>query len=162
MPTYILIHSGIFPQIEAVACVISAQVDDQPSSTFVAISSGILAEFGAVVLRQRQKMKIVSAFAPQWLACHSSRAAKNYLTRSVPPQACFLPLIAVCMSTVKTISFNQMKRQEAQSRMAAVRKARRSPAAAAALQHRASLVGNGAKWRITNLNQVAHAIARWA
>jgi len=55
-----------------------------------------------------------------------------------------------------------MKRQEAQSRMAAVRKARRSPAAAAALQHRASLVGDGAKWRITNLNQVARAIARWA
>jgi len=59
------------------------------------------------------------------------------------------------------MSFNQMKRQEAQSCMAAVRKARRSPAAAAALQRRASLVGDGAKWRITNLNQVARAIARW-
>ncbi|MEI6393154.1 MAG: hypothetical protein WCT12_18875 [Verrucomicrobiota bacterium] len=54
-----------------------------------------------------------------------------------------------------------MKRQEAESRMAAVRKARRSPQAAAKLQHRASLVGDGAKWRITNLNQVARAIARW-
>lgn len=60
------------------------------------------------------------------------------------------------------MSFNQMKRQEAQSRMANLRKARRSPKAAAALQKRASLVGNGAKWRITNLNQVARAIARWA
>jgi hypothetical protein len=46
--------------------------------------------------------------------------------------------------------------------MAAVRKARRTPAAAAALQKRASLVGDGAKWRIANLNQVARAIARWA
>ena len=59
------------------------------------------------------------------------------------------------------MSFHEVKRQEAQSRMAAVRKARRSPEAAARLQHRASLVGDGAKWRITNLNQVARAIARW-
>jgi lipase chaperone LimK len=60
------------------------------------------------------------------------------------------------------MSFNQMKRQEAQSRMANLRKARRSPQAAAALQRRVSLVGEGAKWRITNLNQVARAIAKWA
>ena len=59
------------------------------------------------------------------------------------------------------MSFNQMKRQEAQSRMAAIRKARRSPAAAAAQQKRASLVGDGAKWRITNLKQVARAMAKW-
>jgi hypothetical protein len=62
---------------------------------------------------------------------------------------------------VKKISFNAVKRQEAQSRMAALRKARRSPAAAAALQKRASLVGDGAKWRITNFREVARAIARW-
>lgn len=60
------------------------------------------------------------------------------------------------------MSFNQIKRQEAQSRMAAIRRARRSPAAAAAEQKRASLVGNGAKWGITNLNEVARAIAKWA
>jgi hypothetical protein len=60
------------------------------------------------------------------------------------------------------MSFSQMKKQEAQSRMAAIRRARRSPAAAAAEQKRASLVGNGAKWRITNLNEVARAIAKWA
>jgi lipase chaperone LimK len=60
------------------------------------------------------------------------------------------------------MSFNQMKRQEAQSRMANLRKARRSPKAAAALQRRVSLVGNGAQWRITNLNEVARAIANWA
>jgi len=58
------------------------------------------------------------------------------------------------------MSFNQIKRQEAQSRMAAIRRARRSPAAAAAEQRRASLVGNGAKWRITNLNEVARAMAK--
>jgi len=46
--------------------------------------------------------------------------------------------------------------------MTAARKARRSPQLAAALQRRASLVGDGAKWRITNLNQVARAIAKWA
>jgi len=60
------------------------------------------------------------------------------------------------------MSFNQMKRQEAESRMAAIRKARRSPAAAAAQQRRASLLGACAKWRITNLKQVARAMAEWA
>jgi hypothetical protein len=45
--------------------------------------------------------------------------------------------------------------------MAAIRKARCSPQAAAEQQRRASLVGNGAKWRITNLKQVAQAIAKW-
>ena len=54
-----------------------------------------------------------------------------------------------------------MKRQEAQARMTAVLKARRSPRAAAEQQRRASLVGSGAKWRITNLKQVVHAIAQW-
>jgi hypothetical protein len=82
--------------------------------------------------------------------------------RPVPSQTCFRLQIAVCISSVKTMSFNQMKRQEAQSRMAATRKARRSPAAAAAEQRRASLVGNGAKWRITNFKQVARAMSKWA
>jgi len=59
------------------------------------------------------------------------------------------------------MSFQAMKRQEAQARMSAVRKARRSPRAAAEQQRRASLVGSGAKWRITNLKQVVHAIAQW-
>jgi hypothetical protein len=63
---------------------------------------------------------------------------------------------------VKTVNFNEVKRQEAQSRMTALRKARRSPKAAAALQQRASLVGNGAKWRITNFKQVARAMSQWA
>jgi hypothetical protein len=62
--------------------------------------------------------------------------------------------------SVKKMTFKQMKKQEAESRMAAIRRARRSPAAAAAEQRRASLVGNGAKWRITNLNEVARAMAK--
>ena len=60
------------------------------------------------------------------------------------------------------MNFNEVKRQEAQSRMANLRKARRSSKAAATLQQRASLVGNGAKWRITNFKQVARAMSKWA
>jgi len=60
---------------------------------------------------------------------------------------------------MKRLTFEQVKRQEGQSRLAAARKARRSPQAAAAQQRRASLVGDGAKWRITNFKQVARAIA---
>jgi hypothetical protein len=56
---------------------------------------------------------------------------------------------------VNKMSFSQMKMQETQSRMAAIRKARRSPAAAAAQQRRDLLVGDGAKWRITAL------VSRW-
>jgi len=58
------------------------------------------------------------------------------------------------------MTFRQMKKQEAENRMAAIRRARRSPAAAAAEQRRASLVGNGAKWRITNLNEFVRAMAK--
>ena len=67
----------------------------------------------------------------------------------------------MCWS-VKTVDFNAVKRQETNSRMAAVRKARRSPQAAEALQQRASLVGHDAKWRITNFKQVARAMSKWA
>jgi len=63
---------------------------------------------------------------------------------------------------VKRLSFREIKRQEARSRMVAARKAARSTQAAAKLQRRASLVGNGAKWRITNFKQVARAMAKWA
>ena len=66
-------------------------------------------------------------------------------------------------SPVKTVNFNEVKRQEARSRMAALRKARRSRRTAAALQERGSLVGSGRKWRITNFKQVARAMSRqWA
>jgi hypothetical protein len=63
---------------------------------------------------------------------------------------------------VKTVDFNEVKRQEAVSRITAARKARRNPQSAAALQQRTSLVGNGAKWRITNFKQVARAMSKWA
>lgn len=62
---------------------------------------------------------------------------------------------------MKKISFRELNKQEARNRMAAIRKARRSPQAAAEQQRRASLVGDGAKWRITNLKQVAKAMAKW-
>jgi hypothetical protein len=65
------------------------------------------------------------------------------------------------LAWVKRMSFEELKRQEARNRMAAIRRARRSPQAAAKEQRRASLVGNSAKWRITNLNEVARAIAKW-
>ena len=61
---------------------------------------------------------------------------------------------------MKKISFREMKKQEAENRMAAIRRARRSPQAAAREQRRASLVGDGAKWRITNFEQVARAMAK--
>jgi hypothetical protein len=63
---------------------------------------------------------------------------------------------------VKTVNFNAVKRQEARSRLAAASKARSSPKAAAALQRRVSLVGDGAKWRITNFKQAARAMSKWA
>jgi hypothetical protein len=62
---------------------------------------------------------------------------------------------------VKTVSFTAVKQQEAARRMAALRKSRRSSQAAAALQNRASLVGDGVQWRITNFKQVARAMSKW-
>jgi len=80
----------------------------------------------------------------------------------MPSRICLRLRIAVFICSVKKVSFNEMKRQEAESRMAAIRRARRRPQAAGKEQRRASLVGDGAKWRITNFKQVAHAMAKWA
>jgi hypothetical protein len=63
---------------------------------------------------------------------------------------------------VKTVDFKTVKRQEARSRMRLAREAARSPKAAAAVQKRVSLVGDGAKWKITNFKQFARATAQWA
>ncbi|MEK7674717.1 MAG: hypothetical protein AAB676_02640 [Verrucomicrobiota bacterium] len=63
---------------------------------------------------------------------------------------------------MKTVSYQEMKAAEAQNRMAAVRRARKDGRSARALQKRASLVGVGAKWRITNFGAVARAMTRWA
>jgi hypothetical protein len=64
---------------------------------------------------------------------------------------------------VKTVDFQTVKRQETRSRMRLAREAARSQEAAAAIQRRVSLVGNGAQWEITNLKEFARsAAARWA
>jgi hypothetical protein len=63
---------------------------------------------------------------------------------------------------MKALSFKEIKRQEAEQRITAIRQARRSPQAAVAAQQRASLVGGGAKWRITNFKKVARAMSQWA
>jgi hypothetical protein len=93
---------------------------------------------------------------------HNSQLFAPVSNRWVAPvQTCVQNGVTVDISPVKKISFKQIKRQEAESRMAAIRRARCSPAAAAAEQKRASLVGDGAKWRITNFKQVARALAKW-
>lgn len=66
------------------------------------------------------------------------------------------------ITTVKSLTYREVKAQEGRSRVAAVRQARRSAQAANLLQRRASLVGSGSRWRITNLRQVARAMAEWA
>jgi hypothetical protein len=63
---------------------------------------------------------------------------------------------------VKVLLHNEVKTQETRRRLAAVRLARKGARPAAVLQRRASLTGGGAKWRITNLRQVAGAMAKWA
>ena len=66
------------------------------------------------------------------------------------------------MVVVKSLSFREVKAQEASRRVAAVRQSRRSPRSARQLQQRASLTGRGANWQILNLRQVAMAKAKWA
>ena len=64
---------------------------------------------------------------------------------------------------MKTVDFKAVKRQETRSRMRLAREAARSPEAAVTIQRRVSLVGDGAKWEITNLKEFARAAAaRWA
>ncbi len=66
-------------------------------------------------------------------------------------------------TSVKTVDFHAVKRQETRSRMRLRREAARSPEAAAAIQKRVSVVGAGAKWEITNFKEFARAAsARWS
>jgi hypothetical protein len=58
------------------------------------------------------------------------------------------------------MTFSQIKKQEANQRMRAMRQARKSKRAALAVQRRASLIGE-AKWRITNLTEVAGSTTKW-
>lgn len=62
---------------------------------------------------------------------------------------------------MKINSFADLKREEARQRMAALRRARRSPAAARKEQRAASLF-NGSVGRITNLREVLQAMAKYA
>ena len=59
------------------------------------------------------------------------------------------------------MTFEDIKRAEARERMAALRRARRSPAAARKEQRAASLF-DGSVGRITNLRQVLQAMAKYA
>ena len=57
--------------------------------------------------------------------------------------------------------FNAIKRREAQSRIAALKRSEQSAVAAEIQQQRASLVGGSSKWGITNLTAAAKAMASW-
>jgi len=61
---------------------------------------------------------------------------------------------------VKARRYNAIKQNEAGRRMAVVRS--KGTRQAAREQRRVSLLGDGAKWRITNWHQVAAAMAKWA
>ena len=63
---------------------------------------------------------------------------------------------------MKVPRYREVKAQEAKRRRTIVLQARKGLRSAAGLQRRASLVGSGNKWRITNLRQVAGAMAKWA
>jgi len=61
---------------------------------------------------------------------------------------------------VKAPSFSQIKSQEAKHRRKIMKQ--RGSRSAMATQRRVSLVGDAAKWRITNWQQIAKAMAKWA
>ena len=64
-------------------------------------------------------------------------------------------------SSMSGVSAKQIKRLEGDARMAALEIAGRSPAEARAQQTRVSLVGDGRKWRITNLQKAVRVMASW-
>ena len=59
-------------------------------------------------------------------------------------------------------TFASIKKQEAKRRMAALKALRDGTRSAEELQREASLVGDGAKWEITNFPQVLAAMATWS
>jgi hypothetical protein len=61
---------------------------------------------------------------------------------------------------VKHQRYNAVKEYEAKRRRAVIRQ--RGSRSAMSRQREVSLVGNGANWQITNLHQVAMAMAKWA
>jgi hypothetical protein len=61
---------------------------------------------------------------------------------------------------VSTLLYRKIKKQEAKHRRIVMKQ--RGSRSALARQREVSLVGDGAKWQITNLHQVATAMAKWA
>ena len=59
------------------------------------------------------------------------------------------------------VSIESIKQLEGKARLAGLKRAQLSRADARAQQTRASLVGDGRKWRITNLKQAALVMAIW-
>ncbi|MEY4327179.1 MAG: hypothetical protein RIS24_3350 [Verrucomicrobiota bacterium] len=62
---------------------------------------------------------------------------------------------------MSALGIQQIKRLEGEARMDGVRTASRSAAEARDQQARASLVGGGHKWRITNLKKAVRVMATW-
>jgi len=62
---------------------------------------------------------------------------------------------------MSALGIQQIKRLEGEARMDGVRTASRSAAEARDQQARASLVGGGHKWRITNLKKAIRVMATW-
>jgi hypothetical protein len=61
---------------------------------------------------------------------------------------------------VSALLFSKIKEQEAKHRRITIKQ--RGSRLAMARQRQVSLVGDGSKWRITNLPQVVEAMAKWA
>jgi hypothetical protein len=61
---------------------------------------------------------------------------------------------------VSALLYRKIKNQEAKHRRVVIKQ--RGSRSAMTLQRQVSLVGDGAKWRITNLPQVLEAMAKWA
>jgi hypothetical protein len=61
---------------------------------------------------------------------------------------------------VKVPLYSEIKAQEAKQRRVVMKQ--RGSRSAMSRQREVSLVGDGAKWRITNLRQVVGAMAKWA
>jgi hypothetical protein len=61
---------------------------------------------------------------------------------------------------VKAHRYSELKEAEAACRLRVMRS--RGTRNASKIQRRVSLVGDGAKWRITNLKKVSAAMAKWA
>ena len=62
---------------------------------------------------------------------------------------------------VSAVSINAIKQREGEVRQAGLNRARRTPAEARVQQRRASLVGTGRDWKLTNLASAARVMTTW-